>query len=219
MNRVLLNAVADLILALVMLGVLVTGLVMRWVLPPGSQRTHALWGMDRHGWGDLHFWLAAAAVLIVLVHVALHWQWVVSTVRRWVLGLGAAGATQRVRAWTGVTTLLIVALATAGFIFFSSASVEVDPEAEPRRAGASEQHSGMDEDTRDRRGEGRRAADLEVEGRMTLQQAAEAAGLSLEQARTRLGLPADTPGSARMGRLGSAHDFTMSEARRRLARE
>ncbi len=219
MNRVLLNAVADLLLALVMLGVLVTGLIMRWVLPPGSQRTHALWGMDRHAWGDLHFWLAAAAVLIVLLHVALHWQWVVSVARRWVLGLGAAGATHRVRAWAGAATLLIVALATAGFIFFSSGSVEVDPEATPHRAGTSEQRIGMDGQTRDHRGEGRRAAGLEVEGRMTLQQAADGAGLSLEQARTRLGLPADTPGSARMGRLGSRHDFTMSEARRRLAGE
>ena len=33
-----------------------TGVLMRYVLPPGSGRRAAIWGLDRHGWGDLHFW-------------------------------------------------------------------------------------------------------------------------------------------------------------------
>jgi hypothetical protein len=34
-----------------------TGVLVRYVLPPGSGRRAVLWGMNRHEWGDLHFWI------------------------------------------------------------------------------------------------------------------------------------------------------------------
>lgn len=67
----------------------VTGLIMRYILPPGSARPRGggqgfhggrpvltLWGMDRHDWGDIHFWLAVALAVAVLIHLIQHWQWI-----------------------------------------------------------------------------------------------------------------------------------------------
>jgi hypothetical protein len=37
---------------------------------------------DRHTWEDLHTWGGIAMILIVAVHLPLHWSWVVSMARR-----------------------------------------------------------------------------------------------------------------------------------------
>ena len=63
-----------------------TGFLMRYVLPEGSggpegagqgiravQRPVALlWGLSRHEWGDIHFWIAIALMIILSVHLFLH---------------------------------------------------------------------------------------------------------------------------------------------------
>jgi hypothetical protein len=75
------NYVIDTAALLVVLTLLCTGLFVRWVLPPGSGGHDGgpklvLWGMGRHGWGDVHFWLAIVAVGLLGIHVAVHWTWI-----------------------------------------------------------------------------------------------------------------------------------------------
>ena len=33
------------------------------------------WEISRHTWIDIHNWVAVALVVLVLVHVILHWKW------------------------------------------------------------------------------------------------------------------------------------------------
>lgn len=73
-----------------------TGLLLALRLPPGSRggRGLSVLGWGRHDWGDLHTWLAYAFLLMVLVHLALHWRWfwkVAAAKRRWPLILGIGG--------------------------------------------------------------------------------------------------------------------------------
>ena len=82
MKRNTLNFVIDAASALVMAGMIATGLVIRFVLPPGSGSRKEVWGLGRHDWGDVHFWLAAAVGAVIVLHVALHWQWVCVTTLR-----------------------------------------------------------------------------------------------------------------------------------------
>ena len=58
-----------------------TGVLMRYVLPPGSGRFTTLWTLDRHGWGSIHFWLAIALLSVLAFHLFLHWRWITTVVR------------------------------------------------------------------------------------------------------------------------------------------
>jgi hypothetical protein len=87
MRKNTVNYLVDLVGLLAMLGMVFTGAVMRFILPPGSGgRGHGqgltLWGLGRHDWGDIHYILAWVLAATVLVHVVLHWNWVVETTRQ-----------------------------------------------------------------------------------------------------------------------------------------
>lgn len=58
-----------------------TGVLMRYVLPPGSGKRTLVWGLDRHDWGALHFWIAAAFLAVLAFHVVLHGKWILSVLR------------------------------------------------------------------------------------------------------------------------------------------
>jgi hypothetical protein len=53
---------------------------MKFVLPPGSGNL-SVWGLGRHAWGGLHFWLAAGLIVLLVLHLALHWAWVCASTR------------------------------------------------------------------------------------------------------------------------------------------
>jgi hypothetical protein len=94
MRRTTLNFVVDLIGFVDLLLLATTGAIMKWVLPPGSGGGHGygfrggrgpgpgagqvqqLLGLGRHDWGDVHFILALLFVLLILVHIVLHWTWI-----------------------------------------------------------------------------------------------------------------------------------------------
>lgn len=66
-----------------------TGIIMYWVLPPGTggrmggHRRRELLEMTRHDFGDIHFWIAVAMVVTVVIHVALNWGWTKSAALRY----------------------------------------------------------------------------------------------------------------------------------------
>ncbi len=89
MKKVTVNFWIDLISFITFLGLTVTGVVIRYVLPPGTGgRGKALSGgrgtgdikellnMTRHEWGDIHFYIAIVFFILILLHIILHWQWI-----------------------------------------------------------------------------------------------------------------------------------------------
>ena len=50
----------------------------RNLLPDAS-----LLGLTRNAWNDLHLWAGVAMMGILVVHLALHWQWVMCVIRRY----------------------------------------------------------------------------------------------------------------------------------------
>jgi hypothetical protein len=80
MNRALVNIVIDLVSALLFLAMLATGYLLRFPLPPGSNKLYSVWGLSRHEWGDIHFWISLALIVSMIVHLALHWNWVVTVI-------------------------------------------------------------------------------------------------------------------------------------------
>lgn len=123
-NRI--NLLLDIVSLLVFLALLETGLLIRYVLPPGSTggRGLSLWGWSRHDWGRVHWWLAVGLVALMLVHVALHWQWICTTLAR-VLRAGPAPiGSSRARNVYGVVFLAFTLLLTAGGLWWAGTQVQ-----------------------------------------------------------------------------------------------
>jgi hypothetical protein len=67
-----------------------TGVLLKFVLPPGSGRVlgHGgggrgggrpvalVWDMTRHEWGEIHFWLSVLFLVVVALHLLIHWRWI-----------------------------------------------------------------------------------------------------------------------------------------------
>ena len=127
MKRATLNLVIDFVSFAILASMIATGLLVRFVLPPGSRggRGLSLWNLDRHEWGDIHFWLAVSLIGILLVHLALHWSWVCQVAR---IALGAPRGIHRSniemrRTVVGVSVVAGLAVLIAAFLFFASANV------------------------------------------------------------------------------------------------
>lgn len=88
LNRII-NALGLLIFSLL----ISTGSVLKWILPPGSGRVEALMrggfgknktiatvmGLTRHEWGEIHFYISIAFLIILIIHLVLHWDWIRAT--------------------------------------------------------------------------------------------------------------------------------------------
>lgn len=90
MSRSTLNFVLDMMSFLDLIGLAVTGYVMRYTLPPGTGgmgrslhgsagrgvQVEELWSMTRHEWGSVHFYLAVVFIALMIAHIILHWSWI-----------------------------------------------------------------------------------------------------------------------------------------------
>jgi uncharacterized membrane protein len=79
-NRSLANVLIDLAAAMLFVAMVATGYILRFPLPPGTNRTLTMWGLTRHRWGDIHYWISFALLAFVAIHLVLHWNWVVTVV-------------------------------------------------------------------------------------------------------------------------------------------
>jgi len=72
------NFIIDMIAFIGFVAVTVTGVVMRYLLPPGSGHFSTIWSLDRHEWGDIHFWISMIFFFVLALHLLLHWRWLVN---------------------------------------------------------------------------------------------------------------------------------------------
>jgi hypothetical protein len=120
MKRTALNLLIDVLAAVCFVGMMATGYLIRFPLPPGSNKNLALWGLTRHQWGGVHFWISLGLLAVVLIHLALHWQWVVSVVARQ-LRLTTQPHSQHL--WSGLIVLTVVAASLGLFAWVAEVSV------------------------------------------------------------------------------------------------
>lgn len=132
MNRTQTNFALDSGILLLFLGLVFTGLLMTFAIPHGMGRDVTLWGLSRHGWGDIHFWIAVTFVAAIVVHLILHWTWIKCTAM-------SKKLTNRPML---VALFLSVVLMTGVFVaaMASAPSGEILPDGEYRY----EQHGGGD---------------------------------------------------------------------------
>lgn len=198
MRRNTLNFWIDFVSLVVMLGLAWTGLLIHYVLPPGTGGRHGgyaqmLWGLGRHDWGSIHFYLALVLIGLMFVHVWLHWSWVCATINK-LRCAESEGGTRR--AVYGVVLLLIIAVVIVGGLLWANSQVQSTSEAIER--GTIEPHS---------------ASHGLISGRTTLAQAARICGISVEELTSRLQLPTTVNPDEQLGRLRRQYGFVMEDVR------
>ena len=111
MKRPTLNLIVDGLALTGFVFLISTGLIMHFVLPPGSgggpgghRVAITIWGLSRHQWGEIHFWIAVGLLIVLSLHLFLHWRWVVSTV------CGLNKETSGLRVILGILALLALVL-------------------------------------------------------------------------------------------------------------
>jgi len=90
-----------------------TGVIIRYLLPPGSGRWGDLWHLNRHDWGSVHFLLAMVFLGVIATHLGMHWRWIKTSVA------GKPGSCCPRRIYYGLAALLgLILLAAAPILDF-----------------------------------------------------------------------------------------------------
>ena len=188
MTRKTLNAVVDALAFAGFVLLAASGVLMRWSLPPGSGHRTTIWGLDRHDWGAVHFWIAVALLAALVVHLLLHWKWIAAVASR-----GGVHEPSGLRVALGVVGL-------AGLIGFAVAPFVSPVERAGRQAPDASRDAG------DR-----------IRGAMTLDDVATLEGVDAPALLRALGLPPDTPTDRPVGPWLRERDLTMRDLRRAVA--
>lgn len=187
MRRPTLNFLVDAIAFVGFVFLVSTGVLMRYVLPPGSGRRSLVWGLDRHDWGALHFWIAATFLAVLAFHLVLHGRWILSVVR----GRPHQGSGARV-ALGLVGLLAILALGVAPL---------VSPVERIEQAGSGPGHLER----------------AELRGWMTLADVELRTGVPASHVLRELGLPLDERRDEPLRELAHRHGFRVDDVRRIVA--
>ncbi|MFN7022277.1 MAG: DUF4405 domain-containing protein [Phycisphaerales bacterium] len=120
MDKARFNLLIDLLAGALLTAIVATGVVLWFILPPGTNRTHQLWGLLRHEWGSVHALLTLVLLVVLAVHVVLHGRWLsIGVGRRLGLGDQAARAPRRfglVLAVIAAAPLVVVVIAAAASV-------------------------------------------------------------------------------------------------------
>lgn len=104
MKRATIISLIDVVAFIAFLFLTSSGILLRYLLPPGSGRWSELWGMTRHQWSEVHFWLSAFFFAVLAMHLLQHWRFVLGLFR------GHLKECLRLRVALGVVGLIAIIL-------------------------------------------------------------------------------------------------------------
>jgi hypothetical protein len=185
MNRANQNLLINFLLLALFISLISTGVLLHYILPPGTGRWVTIWGMDRHQWGGIHFWIAVVFMLLILIHLYQHWRCIVIMIR------GKNGKESHIVARSGIPGLVIITvLAMAPLLSPQISSEQV------KNADAASRYD-----------------DIIIRGSMTLDEIEAQTGVPGVYILETLDLPANTAGSRRLGNLARTHNLEMNDFR------
>lgn len=187
MKRSDLNFLIDFIAFVGFVLMTTTGVLMRYLLPPGSGHYSTIWGLDRHEWGGVHFWISLVFFSVLAIHLVLHWRWIVT------VATGRPREGSGVRAGlgaVGVTTVL---------------ALSVSPLLMPVEKGA----TGLDSTPFS----SHPYEDISIRGSMSLQEIQDTTGVPAMHIVEALNLPRSTHTTERLGNLKRQFGFEINDVR------
>lgn len=239
--------IVDTLMVLCMLGIILIGLLMAFVIPEGrlgAGQSKYFLGLHRHQWGDIHLYLSLAFTAVVVVHLLLAWTWIRGKAK------GLFG-----RAWKAVIGLTVLAAVLVPAALWLAApkndpayaefgegrgglgrrfAETSRPAAEPLNEAAamdspespvaarepSEPAAAAPRLHEEKTVAGRMEGgpvDAVITGQMTLRGVERATGVPAKEIAARLGLPSDVSLDETLGRLRKVHGFEMQTLRDTVA--
>ena len=200
MNRPQLNVLVDAVAFTAFAFLTTTGVLSRYVLPPGSGRYATLWGLNRHGWGDIHFWVAVVLLGVLTLHLVLHWKWILHVFK------GKRSEASGARLALGVVGLVgLLGLAAAPL------TAPVEQTGVPRQAAGLPALAAEDASPA---AAGPPDPDLEsIRGSVTLRQVEQSTGVPVDALIKQLGLPHGIDPDERIGRIRKGYDLSPDDVR------
>ena len=189
------NVIIDIMAYVAFVVLAMTGVIMYFILPPGSGRSLSIWGLGRHDWGDIHFWAAVSFFGILILHLILHWKWIVSVLRgtprpesRWRFLMGSVG----------LIAIILISLAPV------LSPVEKNGDEDGHRGDGYSMVEGN-------------YSIEDIKGSMTLAEVSELFGVPTDKLVSFLELPGSVDTSMRLGQLKSEYGFDMHALREFVA--
>lgn len=188
MKRSRKNFVIDSLAFLFFLCLVSTGIILHYLLPHGSGGSRSIWGMSRHDWGDIHFYISIGFLTILAIHLILHWNWIVNLITgRKQMASGRRGLLGVV----GVLAIIAVAI-----------SPLLSPVEGAKRSNVEANHEKHVSES-----------ETDINGSLTLQQVQDQTGVPASYLIEELGLPESTSSETKLGKLKNQHGFSMDRVR------
>ena len=182
-----LNLIIDVVAFVGFVLLTTTGVLMRYILPPGSGNYSTIWNLDRHEWGGIHFWISVVFFSILAIHLILHWRWIVCAVT------GRSREGSGIRAGLGIVGLIaVVGLAISPLL----APVERDLTSKGASFFSSHKYEG-----------------ISIRGSMTLKDVGETTGVPATYIIESLKLPESISAEEKLGSLKRKYEFEINDVR------
>lgn len=220
------NFIIDVIMFVLMAFLAGIGLLIKYILLSGENRwikygqnvNLSLWDLDRHEWGTIHLWIAIALVVLLILHIILHWGIIICLYKK-IIG----NKTGRI---IYGATLSIIALLLVVFPFIFKVDM-VEIETGKERFGSNnlleiknnikkESHAGkviVNQKSKKVNIVEHHNIDesIKVKGYNTLNEISELYNVPYNMITKELNIPESTPGSSKLGHLRKQYGFTMSD--------
>ena len=167
-----------------------TGVLMHYSLPPGSGHFRTIWGLNRHDWGEIHFWIAVGFLGVLSIHLFLHGRWI--------------GHIIRGRKKENFTTRIALGVVAGAALL----ALAISPIFSPVEINSGVNQHGIIPTTS-------RASPKSslINGRMTLAELEQATGVPTDYFIEQLGLPTTVDREERLGHLRRTYGFRLNEVR------
>jgi hypothetical protein len=192
------NLCIDIILLLLMMSIAGLGFLMKYVLLSGDQRNLvygqkvdlSFWGLTRHQWGDIHLILSVIFLLLLLIHIILHWKMIVCVF-------------QRMIPYKSMRIYITVALTSIGLLLFLLPFF-IQPDISQRVSVL------QNPENRNKQHQNISVNNYPVQGNMTLREAADQYNVPEDFIAKGLNIAASLT-NEKIGRLRKQYGFTLEE--------